>query len=165
MNGTRTRRRQRRSAKARAARQERQQRAAPIPGTGTNSLKYADTLRRIAEIEALKKANIVRTEAQTITHQGAISGQHDPVVRPAPLRTRADGRPFLQPDLEGRRRHPARRQELGCLQVVLRIRRRQPHRRLARFALQRSHPRGRPNTSRPSISCSRATNCTPPRSA
>jgi len=35
-------------------------------GSGTNSLKYADTLRRIAEIEALKKANIVRTEAQTI---------------------------------------------------------------------------------------------------
>ena len=36
------------------------------PGTGINSLKYADTLRRIAEIEALKKANIVRTEAQTL---------------------------------------------------------------------------------------------------
>lgn len=35
-------------------------------GRGTNSLKYADTLRRIAEIEALKKANIVRTEAQTL---------------------------------------------------------------------------------------------------
>ena len=36
------------------------------PGTGNNSLKYANTLRRIAEIEALKKANIVRTEAQTL---------------------------------------------------------------------------------------------------
>jgi hypothetical protein len=36
------------------------------PGTGTNSLKYADTLRRITEIEVLKKQNIVRTEAQTI---------------------------------------------------------------------------------------------------
>lgn len=36
------------------------------PGAGVNSLKYADTLRRIAEIEALKKANIARTEAQTI---------------------------------------------------------------------------------------------------
>jgi hypothetical protein len=36
------------------------------PGAGTNSLKYADILRRIAEIEALKKANIVRTEAQTM---------------------------------------------------------------------------------------------------
>ncbi len=36
------------------------------PGAGVNSLKYADTLRRIAEIEALKKANIVRTEAQTL---------------------------------------------------------------------------------------------------
>jgi len=35
-------------------------------GTGSNSLRYANTLRRIAEIEALKKANIVRTEAQTI---------------------------------------------------------------------------------------------------
>jgi hypothetical protein len=36
------------------------------PGAGVNSLKYAETLRRIAEIEALKKANIVRTEAQTL---------------------------------------------------------------------------------------------------
>ncbi|QTN34077.1 hypothetical protein HZ994_17710 [Akkermansiaceae bacterium] len=36
------------------------------PGAGVNSLKYADTLRRIAEIEVLKKSNIVRTEAQTI---------------------------------------------------------------------------------------------------
>jgi hypothetical protein len=36
------------------------------PGAGVNSLKYADTLRRIAEIEALKKANIVRTEAETV---------------------------------------------------------------------------------------------------
>jgi hypothetical protein len=35
-------------------------------GSGTNSLNYAETLRRIAEIEALKKANIVRTEAGTI---------------------------------------------------------------------------------------------------
>ncbi len=35
-------------------------------GAGTNSLKYSETLRRIAEIEALKKANIVRTEAQTL---------------------------------------------------------------------------------------------------
>ena len=36
------------------------------PGRGTGSLKYADTLRRILEIEALKKANNVRTEAQTL---------------------------------------------------------------------------------------------------
>ena len=36
------------------------------PGGGVNSLKYADTLRRIAEIEALKKANIIRTESQTL---------------------------------------------------------------------------------------------------
>ncbi len=35
-------------------------------GTGANSLKYKDTLRRIAEIEALKKTNILKTEAQTI---------------------------------------------------------------------------------------------------
>jgi tetratricopeptide (TPR) repeat protein len=35
-------------------------------GSGANSLKYSETLRRIAEIEALKKANIVRTEAQTL---------------------------------------------------------------------------------------------------
>ena len=33
------------------------------PGTGVNSLKYVDTLRRIAEIEVLKKSNLVRTEA------------------------------------------------------------------------------------------------------
>jgi hypothetical protein len=36
------------------------------PGSGTNSLKYKDTLRRIAEIEAMKKQNIIRNEAQTI---------------------------------------------------------------------------------------------------
>jgi hypothetical protein len=35
-------------------------------GAGVNSLKYKDTLRRIVEIEALKKQNIIRTEAQTI---------------------------------------------------------------------------------------------------
>lgn len=35
-------------------------------GSGGNSLKYDETLRRIAEIEALKKANIARTEAQTL---------------------------------------------------------------------------------------------------
>jgi hypothetical protein len=35
-------------------------------GNGNNSLKYTDTLRRIAEIEVLKKANIARTEAQTL---------------------------------------------------------------------------------------------------
>lgn len=35
-------------------------------GTGANSLKYANTLKRIVEIEALQKANIARTEAQTI---------------------------------------------------------------------------------------------------
>jgi hypothetical protein len=36
------------------------------PGLGMSSLKYADILRRIAEIEVLKKANIAKTEAQTI---------------------------------------------------------------------------------------------------
>jgi hypothetical protein len=36
------------------------------PGAGVASLQYANILRRIAEIEALKKANIVRTEAQTV---------------------------------------------------------------------------------------------------
>jgi len=35
-------------------------------GTGANSLRYTETLRRIAEIEALKKANIAKTEAQTL---------------------------------------------------------------------------------------------------
>jgi hypothetical protein len=38
----------------------------PNDGKGNNSLKYTDTLRRIAEIEVLKKANIARTEAQTL---------------------------------------------------------------------------------------------------
>jgi hypothetical protein len=36
------------------------------PGLGVGSLNYVDTLRRIAEIEAMKKANLIRTEAQTI---------------------------------------------------------------------------------------------------
>jgi hypothetical protein len=45
-----------------AANQQQQQPA----GSGVNSLKYAETLRRIAEIEVLKKANIARTEAQTL---------------------------------------------------------------------------------------------------
>lgn len=35
-------------------------------GSGASSLKYADTLRRITEIEGLKKVNIIQTEAQTI---------------------------------------------------------------------------------------------------
>lgn len=35
-------------------------------GSGANSLQYADLLRRITEIEALKKTNIARTEAQTL---------------------------------------------------------------------------------------------------
>ncbi len=45
---------------------KKQQTSDQAPGSGTNSLKYAETLRRIAEIEGLKKANIVRTEAQTL---------------------------------------------------------------------------------------------------
>ena len=36
------------------------------PGTGNNSLRYTETLRRIAEIEALKKANIAKNEAQVL---------------------------------------------------------------------------------------------------
>jgi hypothetical protein len=36
-------------------------------GSGVNSIKYAATLGRIGEIELLKKANIAKTEAQTIT--------------------------------------------------------------------------------------------------
>jgi hypothetical protein len=35
-------------------------------GTGIKSVQYANQLKRIAEIEALKKANIARTEVQTI---------------------------------------------------------------------------------------------------
>jgi hypothetical protein len=41
-------------------------RPATNPGRGVASLKYAEGLRRIAEIELLKKANIARTEAQTL---------------------------------------------------------------------------------------------------
>ncbi len=41
-------------------------RPAQNPGAGVNSLKYKDTLRRIAEIEAMKKQNIIRNEAQTL---------------------------------------------------------------------------------------------------
>jgi DnaJ-domain-containing protein 1 len=44
----------------------RQQTGQQASGSGTNSLRYTETLRRIAEIEALKKANIARTEAQTL---------------------------------------------------------------------------------------------------
>jgi len=40
--------------------------AATQTGTGVNSLKYVETLRRIAEIELLKKTNIARTEAGTL---------------------------------------------------------------------------------------------------
>ncbi|MGD7652274.1 MAG: hypothetical protein ACQCXQ_03595 [Verrucomicrobiales bacterium] len=44
----------------------RSSKTAQAAGSGTNSLRYTNTLRRIAEIEALKKANIARTEAQTL---------------------------------------------------------------------------------------------------
>jgi len=47
-------------------RQSNQNQNATNAGTGANSLKYAETMRRIAEIEAIKKVNIVRTEAQTV---------------------------------------------------------------------------------------------------
>jgi hypothetical protein len=47
-------------------RQSNQNQNATNAGTGANSLKYAETMRRIAEIEAIKKLNIVRTEAQTV---------------------------------------------------------------------------------------------------
>ena len=46
--------------------QQRPQQQQQAAGAGTNSLQYADILRRIAEIEALKKTNIARTEAQTL---------------------------------------------------------------------------------------------------
>jgi hypothetical protein len=39
---------------------------ASSPGSGVNSLKYQDTLRRISEIEALKAKNILNAEVQTI---------------------------------------------------------------------------------------------------
>ena len=37
------------------------------PGKGVNSLRYQETLRRIAEIEALKLANRAKSEARTLT--------------------------------------------------------------------------------------------------
>lgn len=40
--------------------------SASAPGSGSASLKYADTLRRITEIEGMKKLNNIQTEAQTI---------------------------------------------------------------------------------------------------
>jgi len=43
-----------------------QNRSAENPGAGTQSLQYANTLRRIAEIEVLKKSNLARTEVQTV---------------------------------------------------------------------------------------------------
>ncbi len=40
--------------------------SAQSAGSGTNSLKYTETLRRIAEIETYKKANVVKSEAQVL---------------------------------------------------------------------------------------------------
>ncbi len=40
--------------------------ASDTSGSGTGSLRHNETLRRIVEIEALKKSNLVRTEAQTL---------------------------------------------------------------------------------------------------
>jgi hypothetical protein len=45
---------------------DKESKASPSPGIGVHSLNYANTLRRITEIEALKKINIARTEAQTL---------------------------------------------------------------------------------------------------
>lgn len=42
------------------------QEARTATGVGALSLRHAETMRRIAEIEALKKANIARTELQTL---------------------------------------------------------------------------------------------------
>ncbi|HVJ47359.1 MAG TPA: hypothetical protein VM511_13280 [Luteolibacter sp.] len=39
---------------------------AKSPGAGINSLKYQDALRRMEEIEALRRENILRTELQTV---------------------------------------------------------------------------------------------------
>ena len=45
---------------------DKKSKATPSTGIGIHSLDYANTLRRIAEIEVLKKSNIARTEAQTL---------------------------------------------------------------------------------------------------
>ena len=37
------------------------------PGKGANSLRHAETIRRLGEMEIMKKSNIARSEAQTIT--------------------------------------------------------------------------------------------------
>ncbi len=44
----------------------REDQARSTPGMGVNSLKHQDALRRIDEIEALKRENVVRTELQTV---------------------------------------------------------------------------------------------------
>ncbi|MEM9080972.1 MAG: hypothetical protein AAGC74_09810 [Verrucomicrobiota bacterium] len=44
------------------------------PGTGMNSLQYADYVKRIAEIEALKKTNIVRSEAALLASKTQLQG-------------------------------------------------------------------------------------------
>jgi hypothetical protein len=50
----------------RGAKGEKSKTKSQAEGLGSNSLAYAETLRRIAEIEVLKKANIAKTEGQTI---------------------------------------------------------------------------------------------------
>ena len=45
---------------------ERRQNRRNATGSGSASLRHFETLRRISEIEALKKANIARTEVQTL---------------------------------------------------------------------------------------------------
>ncbi|MFT4177753.1 MAG: hypothetical protein QM627_14035 [Luteolibacter sp.] len=52
--------------KTRDAKGQTEQTTRTAPGHGTASLAHAEKLRRIAEIEALKKVNIARTEAQTL---------------------------------------------------------------------------------------------------
>ena len=128
-------------------------RATKSSGAGVNSLKYAETLRRIAEIEALKKANIVRTEAQTLRTkaqyqvsmvQWFVQRRYEHVLMAARFYNQIwkDGDATLRVD-KNSDVSKLFSESVGVSPTVA----------LAGFAFERSDPRGRRNTSKPSISC------------
>jgi hypothetical protein len=112
------------------------------PGAGVNSLDYANMLRRIAEIEALKKLNIARTEAQIIRTkaqyqvnmvQWFMQRRYEHVLMGARFYNQIwkDGDATLRIDKDS---DVAKlfSESMG-----------QPHRFVARFTCQRNHPRDR----------------------
>jgi hypothetical protein len=133
-------------------------------GSGTNSLKYAETLRRIAEIEALKKANIVRTEAQTLKTkaqyqvsmvQWFVQRRYEHVLMAARFYNQIwkDGDATLRID-KNSDVSKLFTESVGVSPTVASLD------SLSNEAIRESR-----NTSRPSTFCSRATNSTPPPSA